>query len=400
MKTLHSWLSGLSAGLVLLASSFLASAQSPPLDPWKSTVLNGNLSFNDVTFSIGRFVAVGNVIATSTDGAHWTICATNLGYGNLQSVTYSGNGFVAVGLDDVYLQPLVSTSPDGTNWTSRDVSNLYLGVGTGLRSVAFGNGRYVATVAGLGGSDTNTFAISTNGINWSLAGPGDHPTSGNHSLACANELFVNAAGGVYTSTDGDQWIQQTNSTYGVNAVIYAGGRFLAIGDHTQTISSDGTNWMRSIPPSVPNPEYGTGAAYGDGFYLAMTFGGWPFYSTNGLDWTGQTYFEVGSGHNAVAFGNGVFVSVGGASWDGQKYVNIIHRTMSAMHLGLQGNLPAMLSLSGLVPGTCSLECTESLDGNNSWSLLAAIPFTNSPTLWIDETSTNVSQRFYRVIWNP
>jgi len=65
-------------------------------------------------------------------------------------VAYGKGAFIAVGLGGI-----ISSSPDGTNWTARTS-----GTTNDLQTVTFGNGLFVAMGA------NGSARTSTNGINW------------------------------------------------------------------------------------------------------------------------------------------------------------------------------------------------------------------------------------------
>ena len=78
---------------------------------WQGINVTG--SYNDVTWSNGKFIAVGSCeIATSADGINWN---ENPISNSLYKVTYGKGIYITVGDNGAIL-----TSPDGSNWTSQN----------------------------------------------------------------------------------------------------------------------------------------------------------------------------------------------------------------------------------------------------------------------------------------
>ena len=108
-----------------------------------------------LAYGLGLFVAVGsNQIATSLDATTWLARDSGLGTNALlRSVAFGNGTFVAVG--GAAGQNRILTSADGVTWTSqRPASSNY------LSGVTYGNGEFVA----VGVTDTET---SVDGIHWS-----------------------------------------------------------------------------------------------------------------------------------------------------------------------------------------------------------------------------------------
>jgi hypothetical protein len=145
-----------------------------------------------------------------------------------------------------------------------------------LNGVAYGNGRFIA------GGNTGALVTSTNGIDWETDGAISNSID---TVAFAQgRFFLGAAGGVYISATGENWM---------NAAI------------------DGTNWLRT--PSAfgvqPSSAYTTIAA-GDRQLLAAGTDSAAPWATAPL-----AYFEPGNNRwfisngarGVVAFGRGRFV---------------------------------------------------------------------------------------------
>ena len=126
--------------------------------PWKG-----------VTYGGGKFVAVGGLgssqpsVAYSTDGLSWTeVPRASLPIGDWFGVAYGGPPgaelFVAVSQDG---PNDVMTSPDGVSWTARPSP-----LDPPIRSVAWGNGAFMAVSSGESSSGGPRGMVSSDGITW------------------------------------------------------------------------------------------------------------------------------------------------------------------------------------------------------------------------------------------
>jgi Photosynthesis system II assembly factor YCF48 len=131
-----------------------------PIIPAVNPQYIGNISFNDIAFGNGIFVAVGGtqsigfgppmplqVIITSPDGINW-MEQESPGVDPLYGVTFENNTFVAVGANGTVL-----TSPDGVDWTLRVPKTTDT-----LSAIGFGNGTFIAV--GYGGTILQSDPVS------------------------------------------------------------------------------------------------------------------------------------------------------------------------------------------------------------------------------------------------
>ena len=106
------------------------------VSPWGTT----GVSLQSVTSSGERFVAVGEwrLIAHSSDGNRWELATDHdyLADKHFEAVAWNGERFVAVS----YFDGTIMHSTDGDRWErARETATRDL-----LRDVAWGNGRFVA----------------------------------------------------------------------------------------------------------------------------------------------------------------------------------------------------------------------------------------------------------------
>lgn len=225
------------------------------------SVVGGPLQANlrGIAYGHGRFVAVSSsgpfALYTSADGRQWSGIDLGPGLPSLSAVTFANGTFVALGLFGEMFH-----STDGVRWARSPVPMPFE-----ITSVAYGNGRFVATAHGL--------VTSTDGVNWTRVP--DSP--GARAIAYGNAGFV-AVGGdddgaaVWTSADGLSWARRhTEPLPWLRTVVFGNGQYLAAGDKgTLLLSADGVTWQRRN--SGIHPDF-VAALAARGRFLAMGWGG-------------------------------------------------------------------------------------------------------------------------------
>ena len=118
----------------------------------------------------------------------------------------------------------------------------------------------------------------------------------------------------------EQWGQRTapGTGYGLNAVAFGNGVFVAVGGNgTTLVSSDGANWTNSSPGN-----YGEwrNVRFLNGQFTVVGITNQMLQSSNGINWTTTTlplgnYWDIafGNGRYVVA-GTTNFVSTDGVTW--------------------------------------------------------------------------------------
>jgi hypothetical protein len=300
-----------------------------------------------VVFAAGRFVAVGAttralagalvpesdsaLVMTSSDGEAWQR-APVVAAGTLLSVTHGAGRYVAVGQwfdvvgpdPDISREPVMLTSGDGLAWQA--VTAL---PDVGLTSVAFGNGRFVAT-----GVDDATLAqvmlTSSDGLTWAVAAESDildqRVAFGGGRFVVFGEASLQSSA-LGTSIDGESWDPRSVAPAArVAEVAPVGGSLLGSGtfdccfgevpdliEYFRLESADGVAW------TVHPTDFRVllfDLAEGEGIVVA-TSGRRLYSSTDGRDWTARAGERSFLG--SVAYGGGRFVAVGrelGVSDDG------------------------------------------------------------------------------------
>jgi hypothetical protein len=176
---------------------------------------------------------------------------------------------------------------------------------TQIRSLAHKEGRFVGVSYG-----TNMVVSTNAGVHWSLLPINLRYFIGARAVTAGAGQFVAVGwnGNILTSSDGLQWTRRRGDSPSDEewwSVIYAGGRFVAVGfSYDMTIaatSTDGTEWDNVALAPWTSPR---NIAYGNGMYVAAA----PealMSSTNGRDWSFVNAVRMG----AIAYGGGQFVAV-------------------------------------------------------------------------------------------
>ena len=204
-------------------------AYSTDLATWNNGVSNTTENLNAVATNGVLAVAVGNngVIRTSADGITWVAATAVPTTKNLNSVTYSGNGFwLAAGASGTIL-----TSTDGSTWTQQAS-----GTTADLRSVTV---QVISTYVFVAVGDAGTVVLSAdNGTTWASQTTGLTGNLLSVSASSSQLLAVGAGGLVAASTDGKLW---TTAASGTTADLYrvlSGlGQYVAIGVGGSNINS-------------------------------------------------------------------------------------------------------------------------------------------------------------------
>ncbi len=300
------------------------------LDPNRDGAIR---EFTAVTYAQGRYVAAGvaframddavvpgsdtAVIFISDDGRNWREVSLRVP-ARLMAVTFGGDRFVAVGtflppngIGRQESDPVVLTSLDGETWTAApNLPDLW------WRSIAFGNGRFVAT-----GFNPATLLdeilVSDDGVTWDAVAITDIPST---EITFGNGVFVlwGESNSIGVSTDGANWeVVGVESVGQVRDIAYLDGRFIGTGDFdccfgevagTQTVytleSENGTTW------NVREQALGE-------VFFSHSFGNGRFVATSGREiavaddsftWTVVAAFNEWVGD--VVYGNDGFVTAG------------------------------------------------------------------------------------------
>lgn len=298
---------------------------------WQSAATTLSFFPLDCVYAQGKFVVVGQGIATSADGITWTE-RTNPNTNTWRAVTYGNGRFVAVAGSTLGNDPRVMHSPDGITWTEtiyddatiqhdwktvKWIEELKLFVAGG------GSGGYIMT--------------SYNGEIWvdqAVAGAPDI-----EEFAYGNGVLVgvtNQSGEVLYSTDGLTWAVEANAGVIQEDVAFGNGVFVS-GSTSDTFlySTDGITWTAGTYfGDVPANSPPWGSIVFTGEYFVATSSEFIATSSDGINWyeAGDVFYSSGE-TNALFFGGGTFVFLhsetplyGTASSEGAQIDVVIYDT--------------------------------------------------------------------------
>jgi hypothetical protein len=264
------WLLLATALLVMaLVAGALLTGSRPPRQPasWQRIgLLPANEGWpallNDVVPSENGFLAVGEggyftpgYVWASSDGHTWEEVPTGSTFARaaLRAVIRTENGYVSGGIDDSGDEDRAAIwwSADGRAW--RPVASVADAEGAVVDHLASSNGRFVALGRQLlpGGDGSPARWVSGDAQHWDrvaagVAGAAIEPID---ELVAGSQGFVAlSAGGIWTSTDGANWVRATlprSEPYGVEAaavVAGADGRIVVAGPNGRVYASDGAAW--------------------------------------------------------------------------------------------------------------------------------------------------------------
>lgn len=248
---------------------------------WTDTTLGQNPYITSVVHDGQRFVAIGsNSYAfaqndasqwVSTDGLTWT----PVRYASDQPLTRETHLGTVIHAEGRYLAAGnygdLFESVDAVRWFSIPPE-----MPSNVRSVAYGNGRFVA----VGYTNRRAFAqTSVDGVNWTNVFTGAAARSFD-AVAYGNGRFVAVGSQTLYSTDGATWVF-TNANNFSSGVAFGEGRFVAVGQ-TITTSTDGLTWTNAgVPPAggLGRIRYLGGAFYATGARMGL------YRSTDAANWT-------------------------------------------------------------------------------------------------------------------
>jgi len=256
-------------------------------------------TYRAVAHGNGRFVAVGsyggsNLFAASPDGVTWQTAQKDAQYSAyLRAVGFARGEFLALGGDPGAVgdsKPFGMTTADGVSWGA----NLPFAGKELLRRFAFGAGRYVAV------GDRGRRSASTDGRDWK-----DAP--GVKAIDTLIDVAFGAGPGVFVgvglhglrmrTVDGLAWTDRQLGEEGehLNSVLWAGDRFVAVGQGATYTSRDGAAWSRA-----PNRDAPLTVAHGRGVFVGAAWKGRLLRSADGVAW--EPAFKADHHVEALAFG--------------------------------------------------------------------------------------------------
>jgi hypothetical protein len=240
---------------------------------------NAFLWFNDVAWDGHGFVAVGDnlLIGNSGDGVNWSTIGDTGSSASLTGVAGSGTDWVAVGAGGTLMH---ASASDPKTWTA--VSSP---TGRDLLAVTWSGRQFVAVGA------AGTVLTSPSGTAWTLqpaAGTADLASIAAASPTSFVAMTRTSPGTLLASADAASWstVYTASSTQPLlNRVAYLNGFYLALGNTVTATSTDASSWTTSGPLRV----WLNAAIYDGSRFIAIgsdTDGDQGvFASSDGLNWT-------------------------------------------------------------------------------------------------------------------
>ena len=278
--------------------------------------------FLNVKYCNDKFIAVGTegIIFYSEDGVTWNKCSLFDKYGEevtettwLRSVAYGDGKYIVVG-GQYGMKGISYTyhSNDGITWY-RQYDNYGDLHGFEALDITYANNKFVIV-----GADTGSNAFyadsdilySEDGITWTWV---DRAMSEElvmynlNDIEYGNGKFV-AIGGVdiFYSEDGITWNRNDfEFTYDKDHLMYINGKFIAVGVEEISYSEDGISWTHINDDTID----ANGISYGNGIYVIVGSSGSLLYSSDGITWN-NTSNSVDAVYNKIAFGNDRFIVAG------------------------------------------------------------------------------------------
>ena len=286
---------------------------------------------SDVVWTGERYVAVGSIILTSTDGMAWRL-GDGVSEKHLEWVVWTGNQFIAFGGG---WRADWLTSPDGLTWTNHVFAGRYLyhSVWTRTKIVATGDSGTIITSEDLtkwtkqdvpasarftnviwtgtqivAVGDSGTIVTSEDCTKWTKQVSNTTRKLYNVVSTGTQLVAVGDSGTVLTSADGAVWtIRSVPTTNAITNILWTGAMLVATNKNSKALTSqDGIVWK--LDESVPRIQR---IVRGDACIYGMRIGYDSVYtSTDSLNWNPLSLPEGTSDLYGLAYGNGRLIMVG------------------------------------------------------------------------------------------
>ncbi len=263
----------------------------------------------DLAWGAATWVAIGGVgtpgggslaaILTSRDLRTWIKQSSPSNVLDLSSAVYADSQFAAVGsaYDPATLStgPGILTSPDGVHWTKRECQSTVMN----WQHIAYGNGTFLAT-----GSE-GSLLTSPDGANWTFRRSG---LPGILDVIYADGRFVALGVGVSASADTLRWTTLSEQSVGIR-MAYGAGLFVSTDGKVLWTSRDGAAWTNR---GAVTPGGIEDVGYGDGKFVAVGSGALSV-SAGGTNWQSLTSALTTARINGVTYGHQSFVAAAGVA---------------------------------------------------------------------------------------
>ena len=250
---------------------------------WDKQTSITDKSLNSISYGNGKYIAVGasDTILESNDGINWDVLDKLQEYTIWNKICYAQNKFVVIG----------STGNVAIMKDSENTFKLYdTGFTSGVRDFCYGKNKFVAI-------GTKSFRVSEDAINWT-----NIELENQFNKICYGENKFIAVGNndiIAISSDGIDWeFKNTGFSRSLTGIAYGNGTFIAttFGTTDSLIikSDDGIHWKKA------GSYYSSFVSYCGGIFFIR-----DYISNDGINWIDNTISSISS----VTYGNKKFIAV-------------------------------------------------------------------------------------------
>lgn len=245
---------------------------------WKDYSLDeDSRHFHALIWNGEEFMAVGeHARAESETGQEWDMHNTR---DQCRDVAYGNEVYLSVGSGR---SVEVNRSEDGRRWRSVDLPPVF-SQDINLRSIEFGNGRFVAV------ADDGASAVTLDGKEWIATQDGRNAPEFRAEVLFGGDRFLLIGGDShFISQDGTRWqpvdIDPEHPVSGGFPKVWTGDYFLIINPRTGMVyrSRDGLQWQKDQANGA-FPKIG-GIAFANGRFIGLEYGDQIVASQDGLNW--------------------------------------------------------------------------------------------------------------------
>ncbi len=189
------------------------------------------------------------------------------------------------------------------------------------------------------------------------------------------------------SPDGTNWSEIDNMTAtGFSGVAYGNNEFVAVTSGQALTSPDGITWP--LPTGGGNVGPSGALVYGDGLFVGLLTGALAVTSSpDGVNWTPHNVFDYASLN--ITYANGSFWVLGD-----QGLIVECRVIPEVASIQLLSNGAPNITVSGVGGMTNSIQTSTDL---KTWFTLTNVSLTNGIGQFVDLSTTNLLQRFYRAV---
>lgn len=260
----------------------------------------------DILFVDGKYYVLSSnpaKVSVSEDLTNWTDYPLDTSYLKPAEMTYGNGVFLISGQSVPGQDTHYYYSSDGVNWVPKTLNTGLTNHPLGLLLINYVNNRFI-----LGGTysfyylrDPSTmysrFYIfeSVNGLNWTRhTYEFSYPkkTATTSAIFNMNQIvyhkgkyvLVGSRGGIYTSTNLDNWkrITISNMDKALTDIVYQRGKYVVVGyDGTILTSLDGDKWEKQDSTTTQTLRR---LGFGNGMFIAGGYNGAILQSYDGISW--------------------------------------------------------------------------------------------------------------------